>query len=80
MITTESQDLLDRGLITTAHKTAIENVSGHSGIITDAFYLRRSRTQDARRTNEAFSVITSEGAQVQLFSKSMYKIHQKKPI
>ena len=63
MLTTESQDLLDRGLITTAHKTAIENVSGHSGAITDAFYLRRSRTQDVRRTNEAFSVITSEGAQ-----------------
>jgi hypothetical protein len=63
LISTESQDLLDRGLITAAHKQSIENVSGHSSSITDAYYLKRSRTADAKRSQEAFSLLTSDGAQ-----------------
>ena len=43
MFATETQDLLDRGLITEAHKDSLDNINGHTSQITNQFYLRRSR-------------------------------------
>jgi len=43
MVSTEVQDLCDRGMITPAHRDSVDNINGHSSQITREFYLRRSR-------------------------------------
>ena len=59
LLETEMSSLYDSGMISTEERNAVMKLNGHSGAVTEDFYIRRDRAADVTHAVNAFKCITS---------------------
>jgi hypothetical protein len=66
LVGTQSNDLMESGLISAAEKASVDNVSGHDSLTMDMYYLLGDRIKDVHNSRKMFNIMKEKFGMVEV--------------